>query len=323
MLAIAPLERLALPSSLSTRLSLVRRAQTGPLQLAASYSPAMTSAFRSGWHCGLLAAIRGVLTDAKPNAFCCGRFSAGAKRCPPSPLWIASAIAVSVCPTREWCGPRNSVRWSAQWRPFEGPLSARSAETALTILSSMCEWLTRRRYLDSNPWDGVPKATRTPSMPTSRALSRHHWSHVETWLYALPSDPASNRLRLLMGFAYRSGLREAELAAAKVEWLRHEQLDDGVWGWSMMVLGKRNKWREVMLPDSAIDIIRESFVQDGLGADLLACPPDTPIIALPSSTTKGPGRQPLTPGRIYEIVKEGFHAAPMRSHLWSRVHRHA
>lgn len=211
-------------------------------------------------------------------------------------------------PGPEWCGPRNALRWSPTWRPFEGPLSPRSTETALTILGGMCEWLVRRHYLDTNPWDGVPKAVRAPSMPTSRALSRHQWGLVEEWLAALPVDPASDRLRLLLGFAYRSGLREAELAAAKVEWLRHEESDDGGWSWSMMVLGKRNKWREVMLPDSAIRLIQKAFESQGLGADLLACPPETPIFsALPSASSQpGVPRRPLTPGRIYEIIKDGF-----------------
>ncbi len=211
-------------------------------------------------------------------------------------------------PGPEWRGVRNAMRWSPQWRPFEGPLSARSSETAMTILSSMCEWLARRRYLDSNPFDGVPKAVRAPSMPSSRAFTRKQWSLIEDWLSALPDDPASNRLRLLLGFAYRSGLRESELAAAKIEWIRHEQLDDGTWSWSMMVLGKRNKWREVMLPDSAIDLIRDSFVADGLGSDFMSCPPDTPLFArLPSPSSSALSeRTPLTPGRIYEIIKDGF-----------------
>lgn len=211
-------------------------------------------------------------------------------------------------PGPEWCGPRNALRWSPEWRPFEGPLSPRSTETAMTILSSMCEWLSRRRYLDTNPFDGVPKAVRAPAMPSSRAFTRRQWQLVEEWLDALPSDPANNRLKLLLGFAYRSGLRESELAAAKVEWIRHEQLDDGTWSWSLMVLGKRNKWREVMLPESAVELIRESFVADGLGSDLTRLPPDTPIFArLPSlSGTSNAPRQPLTPGRIYEIIKGGF-----------------
>lgn len=211
-------------------------------------------------------------------------------------------------PGPEWCGLRNALRWSPEWRPFEGPLSARSSETAMTILSSMCEWLARRRYLDTNPFDGVPKAVRAPSMPSSRAFTRKQWGLVEDWLSALPDDPASNRLRLLLGFAYRSGLRESELAAAKLEWIRHEQLDDGTWSWSMMVLGKRNKWREVMLPDSAVELIKQSFISDGLGADFMSCPPETPIFArLPSPSSTGLlERQPLTPGRIYEIIKDGF-----------------
>ena len=206
-----------------------------------------------------------------------------------------------------WVGPRNVQRWSPDWRPFEGPLSASSAKTATTILGAMCGWLMDRRYLDSNPWKGVPASVRPPAMPSLRSLSRHQWGFVEEWLGQLPDNPASHRTRMLFEFAYRSGLREAELAAAKVAWLRHEQLDDGTWAWSIMVLGKRAKWREVALPSSAVSTISMSFRLRGLSEHPLENPPETPLIAaLPSA---GGTRVPcpaLTPGRIYEIVKSAF-----------------
>lgn len=213
-----------------------------------------------------------------------------------------------VAPGPLWVGRRNVERWSPRWRPFEAGLSAGSAQTATTILRAMCEWLSRRRYLDSNPWDGVPKSGALPSMPTLRSLSRHQWALVEDWLRTLPEGSRTYRIRLLLEFAYRSGLRESELAAAKVEWLRHEQLEDGEWAWSMMVLGKGNKWREVALPSSAVKAIATSFEHRGLNRDLLANSARTPLIAaLPRPMDPaGAPCPPLTPGRIYVIVKDAF-----------------
>lgn len=210
-------------------------------------------------------------------------------------------------PGSRWVGPRNAQRWSPHWRPFEGALSSQSIKTAMAILQTMCEWLARRRYLDTNPWDGVPKSDAAPVMPTSRALTRQQWKWVENWLASLPQDGRSARMRLLLGFGYRTGMRAAELAAAKVEWLRHEQLEDGSWAWAIMVLGKANKWREVALPASAVDILSSSFTARGLNPNLLENAPETPLIAaLPFSDREGDTGRALSTGRIYEVIRNGF-----------------
>lgn len=249
-------------------------------------------------------------------------WSVFARKTPLSALTSSDCVAYRdflANPGSEWCGQRHRVRWSPAWRPFEGPLSTSAAETAVTILSAMCEWLTRRRYLDTNPWDGVPKSVRPPAMPTSRAFTRRQWSRMEEWMAELPDDLRSQRLRLIIGFAYRSGMRESELANAKVEWLRREEIDGAV-KWSIMVLGKRMKWRQVALPASAIRLLMDYFEARGLSRELLSNPPQTPLIAaLPRGQAPDPDLdatpiateievdgQALTPGRIYEIVKDSF-----------------
>ena len=206
-------------------------------------------------------------------------------------------------PGPEWTGPRHTQRWSDGWRPFEGPLSARSQLATLTIVRSLCEWLVRRQYLDSNPWDDVPQRPEAPSMPRLRALSQHQWDLVQAWLDETASrapSPALRRLGFILAFAYLTGLRLSELVASKVEWLRHEQLEDGEWAWSLMVLGKRNKWREVPLPDAALTALQAYFADRGLDTDLLANPPATPLIAQLSQEA------PLSAARLYEVLVHGF-----------------
>ena len=208
-----------------------------------------------------------------------------------------------VQPGTDWIGPRNTQRWSEAWRPFEGPLSPRSAATAVTILRALCEWLLRRHYLDSNPWDDVPQRADAPSMPQLRALSILQWQAVQDWLgdpAALPASPASRRLRFILTLAYTTGLRLSELAAAHVAWLRHEALDDGEMAWSMMVLGKRAKWREVALPDSTVAALQAYMADRGLDTDLLANPPSTPLVA------KVAENAPLSPAWIYALLVDGF-----------------
>jgi site-specific recombinase XerD len=206
-------------------------------------------------------------------------------------------------PGPAWIGPRNEQRWSESWRPFEGPLSVGSADTGMTIVRSLCEWLVRRNYLDSNPWDDVPKRPDAPSMPQLRAFSQKQWSLVQDWLdaqFEQSPSPALHRLRFLLDFAYMSGMRLAELAAAKVGWLRHEQLDDGDWVWSIMVLGKRKRWREVPLPDPAVQALGDYLASRGLDRTPEANPPDTPLLShLGREAT-------LTTSRIYEILVTTF-----------------
>ena len=112
-----------------------------------------------------------------------------------------------------------------------------------------------------------------------------------------------------------SGMRLAELASAKLGWLRHEQLDDGEWAWSIMVLGKRNKWREVPLPDPAMAALRESLAQRGLEADPLANDPELPLISQLSLDA------PLSAARIYDILVDGFDRCSR--HVWSQDKRAA
>lgn len=221
-------------------------------------------------------------------------------------------------PGPEWVGPRNAQRWSEAWRPFEGALSVRSQATAMTIVRSLCEWLVRRHYLDSNPWDDVPARPDAPSMPQLRALSQKQWALVQEWIageLATAPSPALHRLKFILDFAYMTGMRLAELAAAKLAWLRHEQLDDGEWAWSIMVLGKRNKWREVPLPDPAVEALRASLVMRNRDPDPLANDPETPLISKLSLEA------PLSAARIYEILVAGFERCA--THIWRRDPRAA
>ena len=206
-------------------------------------------------------------------------------------------------PGPEWVGPRNAQRWSEAWRPFEGPLSVRSQASAMTIVRSMCEWLVRRHYLDSNPWDDVPARPDAPSMPQLRALSQRQWDLVQGWLVRELSQapsPALHRLKFILDFAYMTGMRLAELSAAKLGWLRHEQLDDGDWAWSIMVLGKRNKWREVPLPEAAVQSLKSYLGVRGLNAELLDNSPEAPLLSKLSLEA------PLTAARINDVLVAAF-----------------
>ncbi len=209
-------------------------------------------------------------------------------------------------PPAAWIAPCGAQRCSDGWRPFAGPLSARSQAAATSILRSLCGWLVRRHYLAANPWDGVPARVEAQPMPQLRAFSPRQWMLVRTWItgeVARAPSPALHRLRFLLEFGAMTGLRLAELASARLGWLRLEQLHDmrgQAPAWSMRVPGRRNSWREVPLADPVMQVLRCYLVQRGLKADPLANDPGLPLIS------RLDRQGALSAWRIHEVVRDGF-----------------
>ena len=79
---------------------------------------------------------------------------------------VSAYIQFMATPSQAWCGPRNSQRWSPQWRPFEGPLSEAARRQALVTLHGLFAHLVREGYLISNPATSVLQDLR--SMESAR-----------------------------------------------------------------------------------------------------------------------------------------------------------
>ncbi len=204
-------------------------------------------------------------------------------------------------PREKWIGERSTPRWSEDWRPFAGALSPSSQKLAITILTALCEWLMRQRYLETNPWDGVPPAHNVVSkLRADHALTRHQWQTLIASCNLVPLDEAYYRLRFVLLLAYGMGLRLSELVAAKVA-ARSEtpgkansglKRAQGADNWDLEVIGKGNKPRSVPVPDAVMGALADYFERRGLGRDPDAWPEHTPLI-----TTLGEGLQYVQPER--------------------------
>ena len=204
-------------------------------------------------------------------------------------------------PEAGWTGPRNAQREGDGWRPFEGPLSARSVATAVTIVRSMCNWLTRQRYLDANPWEDVRAGAVDAGPQPLRALTAPQWRRVALWLDdALPPVAASRRLRLVLWLAYATGLRLAERAAARLGWLRRGSSGSGPAAWSIVVPTGPSGARELPLSEPVILGLRACLTDRGLMADPLENDPDTALIARLNA------EGPLSAARLYEVLAQAF-----------------
>jgi site-specific recombinase XerD len=184
----------------------------------------------------------------------------------------------------DWIAPRNTPRFSADWRPFDGALSASSVKHAITILGSLFEWLVRVQYCAFNPWDAVGKTLvvqqeAPDNIELTRVFSVAQWQFLMDHLHGMVQTDHTGRLRFALPFAHATGLRLSELVDAKTGRLYTMPLRDGTGvRWMLKVLGKGGKWRAVPVPDRIIALLRAFLERRGLDADPLANPPDTALI---------------------------------------------
>jgi len=184
-------------------------------------------------------------------------------------------------PRERWVGPSRPRR-SVEWRPFTGPLSARSAAYALNVLSALFRWLIEQRYVLANPFAGVKVKNQAPrtGLDVSRGFSEGEWLLIRTladgleWSYGW-SVPAAQRLRCLLDFGYATGLRASELVGASLADIRRDEHGDH---W-LHVLGKGGKRGKVTLPALARTALNQYLVQRGLPVTPMRWNPATPLVA--------------------------------------------
>lgn len=212
-------------------------------------------------------------------------------------------------PQAKWMARRGIARFSSEWRPFEGPLSASSQKTALKILQSMMQWLTEQNYLHNNPLRALPDLAKPAikGLDASRSLTVSEWTLVKNYLDSLPRNQAYYRMRFILALAYNSGCRLSELASLKRSALySFARAGEDHLQWEIEVTGKGEKLRRVQLNPNVVDEIRQYFRLRG-HESLLSAPPETPLIAaLPVNTLQGSSDDPLSASRLYRVLKHFF-----------------
>jgi site-specific recombinase XerD len=206
-------------------------------------------------------------------------------------------------PRERWVGP-SRPRHSIEWRPFTGPLSARSAAYALNVLSALFRWLVEQHYVLANPFAGVKikSHAQRAGLDVSRGFSEGEWLLICAladgleWSYGW-SVPAAQRLRFLLDFGYATGLRASELVGATLGDVRRDEHGDH---W-LHVLGKGGKLGKVALPSLARTALDQYLVQRGLPVTPARWNPATPLVA--SLDEDGAG---IEPRRLWRVLRRFF-----------------
>lgn len=201
-----------------------------------------------------------------------------------------------VSPPLAWCGVKGSKSSSA-WRPFVGVLSPSSQRYAIQALRSFFQWLVNVRYLGGNPWMTVKDpvvAVKEIPLDLEKALSASLWDRLiepggvldqacaesmsqpsqakgGVALEAKASrrrraSPAQYRLaRAAIFLVGSTGLRREEAAFASREHLKPVTAAsfEGSGLWQLAVLGKRQKWRTVFIPQRVIEAIQAHWLDRG------------------------------------------------------------
>nr|HPG81591.1 tyrosine-type recombinase/integrase [Piscinibacter sp.] len=208
-------------------------------------------------------------------------------------------------PRARWVGAPQP-RSSPAWRPFAGDLSARSAAYALSVLNALYRWLIEQRYVLANPFAGVKvRGGRPAQLDTSHAFTEHEWKLVRVvaegleWSYGW-SEPAAQRLRFLMDFAYATGLRISELVGARLGAIDSDAHGD-TW---IRVVGKGHKAGKVVLPPLARAALDRYLVQRGLPVTPSKWRPSTSLIG--SLGEDGSG---ISSWRLWRVLKRFFATA--------------
>jgi site-specific recombinase XerD len=190
-------------------------------------------------------------------------------------------------PLDQWVGRRSAPRRSKIWRPFNGRLSESSQNLSITILSAMCEWLTRQKYLESNPFDGVAPVDVESRIKTEHALTKDQWTLVIKACEDLPKNEAYYRIRFTLFFAYGTGQRLAELVSAKVA-NPNEKLGEPNYGlkpsvdgsgWDIDILGKGKRKRLVPISCKVMEALQDYMEVRGQGRDPTQWKHGTALIA--------------------------------------------
>jgi site-specific recombinase XerD len=206
-------------------------------------------------------------------------------------------------PAGRWTGPVRP-RAAADWRPFTGGLSARSAAHALSVLGALFRWLVEQRYVLANPFAGVKvrDGSRSAALDTSRGFTEGEWGIVRAIADGLEHSygwerAASQRVRFILDFSYATGLRAGELVALTLGAMR---IDARVDRWIHLV-GKGHKAARVVLPPLAWEALMQYLGTRGLSRVPEKWRRDTPVIASLDDDDGG-----ISEVRLWKVMKRFF-----------------
>lgn len=207
-------------------------------------------------------------------------------------------------PQPDWVGPRHH-RSHLAWRPFAGPLSSSSIRQTRLILGSLYSFLTGSGYVTGNPWRLLGRVKEPKRRVHELVLYKPEREAVERSITSMPQESKREKLhhhrcRWAFCLITLTGLRRAEAANAKMGDIWHRVIE-GEDEWTLTVLGKGEKIRDVPIPDKLLEELKVYRAAAGLHPVLPTSGEATPLI-MPVIRTG----HTLSEKAVYLLVRQTF-----------------
>jgi len=188
-------------------------------------------------------------------------------------------------------------------------LSAKSINYAKTVISSCMAWLVKQHYLKHNNFEDLPniKFAHTSQQPANRAFTLTQMQFILAFAQAKikprsSTEGADRRLLFILKFAFYTGLRLHELAAASFGDIEYLEDDNGV-HYFLRVVGKHSKLRKTSMPSTLIEELQSYLKQRGCPSKFERLPSEAPLIPSLRDPT---ARKHLSPAGLHKILAEFF-----------------
>ena len=187
-------------------------------------------------------------------------------------------------------------------RKSEG-LSTSSRRLATVHLKIFFRWIAAKGDVGMDPAEPLQAAKPERKLPSTLSAGE-----IRNWLEGISTEqPLGKRDKAILELFYSSGLRLAELCAARLEWLDTEE------GF-LRVSGKGKKTRLVRVGRDALQAIQHYLASE------------RPELVKPRSSSQiflSIRGGPLTPERIRQIVKRRAKLAGIDSKVYPHLLRHS
>lgn len=187
-------------------------------------------------------------------------------------------------------------------RKSEG-LGTSSRRLTTVHLKIFFRWLAALGDLSMDPAEPLEAAKAEKKLPSTLSIAE-----VQSWLESISTEnPLGWRDKAILELFYSSGIRLAELCAARLEWL---DLEEGF----LRVSGKGKKTRLVRIGSNALSAIRDYLANER---------PNLTKAHTSSQIFLSVRGRPLTPERIRQIVKKRAELAGMDCKVYPHLLRHS
>ncbi|MBV0881794.1 hypothetical protein KTQ42_21175 [Noviherbaspirillum sp. L7-7A] len=205
-----------------------------------------------------------------------------------------------------WLGPRGIDRQSVRWRPFEGPLSASSQRTAISLLKSLMRFLHSVGYLRTDPFaelrmSGERTSDQVAGKRRRKPVLQDEWTAAWTYLHNQPVSASLYRVKVILLLLKETGCRLQRLAAMR----RDSIIWDGKHWCLTLNLGDAMS-EKILVSHELRDALLMNYQHHGL-PELNSVPLSTPLVtAITKDAGSGLRVNGLSGSRIYRIVKDYF-----------------